>query len=123
MDLTYSPIEGKSRGYRAMVAILGVMVAVIGVVSIIPYLQLQLTGLGFIVEVSSNGAIRSNVAILLAFVLTCAFVFTSGIRGAAWVSGERVPLTVRKTIEPGDGALRIAIEVENLSGNSLSLAA
>jgi SSS family solute:Na+ symporter len=65
---------------------LGAMVALIGVVSIIPYLQLQLTGLGFIVEVSSNGAIRSNVAILLAFVLTCAFVFTSGIRGAAWVS-------------------------------------
>jgi SSS family solute:Na+ symporter len=65
---------------------LGVIVALIGIVSIIPYLQLQLTGLGFIVEVSSDGAIRSNVAILVAFVLTCAFVFTSGIRGAAWVS-------------------------------------
>jgi solute:Na+ symporter, SSS family len=66
--------------------VLGIIVAVIGVASIIPYLQLQLTGLGFIVEVSSDGAIRSNVAILLAFVLTCAFVFTSGIKGAAWVS-------------------------------------
>jgi len=65
---------------------LGVLVAVIGVFSIIPYLQLQLAGLGFIVEVASNGAISSSAAIVIAFVLTCAFVYTSGIRGAAWVA-------------------------------------
>jgi SSS family solute:Na+ symporter len=65
---------------------LGVFVALIGVFSIIPYLQLQLAGLGFIVEVASNGAVSSNTAILLAFVLTCAFVYTSGLRGAAWVA-------------------------------------
>jgi SSS family solute:Na+ symporter len=65
---------------------LGIFVALIGVFSIIPYLQLQLAGLGFIVEVASNGAVSSKTAILLSFVLTCAFVYTSGIRGAAWVS-------------------------------------
>jgi SSS family solute:Na+ symporter len=65
---------------------LGVIVALIGVFSIIPYLQLQLAGLGFIVEVASNGAIASNMAILIGFVLTCAFVYTSGLRGAAWVA-------------------------------------
>ncbi len=65
---------------------LGVVVALIGVFSIIPYLQLQLAGLGFIVEVASNGAITSNVAILIGFVLTCVFVYTSGLRGAAWVA-------------------------------------
>ena len=65
---------------------LGVLVALIGVFSIIPYLQLQLAGLGFIVEVASNGAISSNAAIVMAFVLTCAFVYTSGIKGAAWVA-------------------------------------
>ncbi len=65
---------------------LGVLVAIIGVFSIIPYLQLQLAGLGFIVEVASNGAIRSQVAIVMAFVLTCLFVYTSGIKGAAWVA-------------------------------------
>lgn len=65
---------------------LGVLVALIGVFSIIPYLQLQLAGLGFIVEVASNGAITSNMAILIGFVLTCAFVYTSGLRGAAWVA-------------------------------------
>jgi SSS family solute:Na+ symporter len=65
---------------------LGVLVAVIGVVFIIPYLQLQLTGLGLIVEVASNYTISPNVAILLSFFLTCIFVYTSGIRGTAWVS-------------------------------------
>jgi SSS family solute:Na+ symporter len=65
---------------------LGVIVALIGVFSIIPYLQLQLAGLGFIVEVASNGAITSNMAILIGFVLTCAFVYTSGLKGAAWVA-------------------------------------
>jgi len=65
---------------------LGVVVALIGVFSIIPYLQLQLAGLGFIVEVASNGAITSNMAILIGFVLTCTFVYTSGLRGAAWVA-------------------------------------
>ncbi|MFQ5721562.1 MAG: sodium:solute symporter, partial [Candidatus Aminicenantales bacterium] len=65
---------------------LGVVVALIGVFSIIPYLQLQLAGLGFIVEVASNGSINSNLAIIISFILTRAFVYTSGIRGAAWVA-------------------------------------
>jgi SSS family solute:Na+ symporter len=65
---------------------LGVLVALIGVFCIIPYLQLQLAGLGFIVEVASNGAVNPNVAIVISFVLTCAFVYTSGLRGAAWVA-------------------------------------
>jgi SSS family solute:Na+ symporter len=65
---------------------LGILVALVGVVSIIPYLQLQLTGLGLIVEVASNQAISSQVAIAISFVLTCVFVYTSGIRGTAWVS-------------------------------------
>jgi len=65
---------------------LGVLVALIGVCSIIPYLQLQLSGLGFIVEVASNGAFSSHSAMVIAFVLTCAFVYTSGIRGTAWVA-------------------------------------
>lgn len=65
---------------------LGVVVALIGVFCIIPYLQLQLAGLGMIVEVSSNGAVSSRVAIGISFVLTCAFVYTSGLKGAAWVA-------------------------------------
>jgi SSS family solute:Na+ symporter len=65
---------------------LGVFVALIGVVCIVPYLELQLAGLGFIVNVASRGAISAPLAIILSFVLTCVFVLTSGIRGAAWVA-------------------------------------
>jgi len=65
---------------------LGVLVAVVGILSILPYLQLQLAGLGLIVQAASDGAVSSTVAILLAFALTTAFVLTSGLRGSAWVS-------------------------------------
>ena len=65
---------------------LGVFVALVGVFSIIPYLQLQLAGLGLIVEVASNGEINTKIAILISFLLTSIFVYTSGIRGAAWVA-------------------------------------
>lgn len=65
---------------------LGVMVALIGVICIIPYLQLQLKGLGLIVQVASNGAVHPRIAIGISFFLTCAFVYTSGIKGTAWVA-------------------------------------
>lgn len=65
---------------------LGVFVALVGVIFIVPYLQLQLKGLGLIVTEASNRAIGFNTAILIAFFLTTLFVFTSGIRGSAWVS-------------------------------------
>ena len=65
---------------------LAAFVALIGVLSLIPYLQLQLTGLGLIVEVASFGAIRRTPAMIVAFSLVAAFVFVSGVRGVAWVS-------------------------------------
>ncbi len=65
---------------------LGVFVAIVGVIFIIPYLQLQLKGLGLIVTEASDRTIDFNTAILIAFCLTAVFVYTSGIRGSAWVS-------------------------------------
>ena len=65
---------------------LGVFVAIVGVIFIVPYLQLQLKGLGLIVSEASDHTIGFNAAILVSFVLTCIFVFTSGIRGSAWVA-------------------------------------
>jgi SSS family solute:Na+ symporter len=65
---------------------LAAFVALVGVVFIIPYLQLQLTGLGMIVEVASYGAIHRTPAMIIGFLIVAAFVLTSGIRGIAWVS-------------------------------------
>jgi len=61
-------------------------VAVVGVIFIIPYLQLQLTGLGIIVEVASFEGIGRTPAMVIAFALVAAFVFASGVRAVAWVS-------------------------------------
>lgn len=65
---------------------LSAFVALLGVVSLLPYLQLQLTGLGLIVEVASFGGIHRTPAMVIAFALAAAFVFVSGVRGVAWVS-------------------------------------
>jgi SSS family solute:Na+ symporter len=56
------------------------------VLFIIPYLQLQLTGLGIIVQVASFDAVTKPVAITIAFVIVAGFVLSSGIRAVAWVS-------------------------------------
>ncbi len=65
---------------------LAAFVALVGVIFIIPYLQLQLTGLGIIVEVASFGGIHRTPAMVISFAIVAGFVLTSGIRGVAWVS-------------------------------------
>ena len=65
---------------------LSAFVALLGVVCLIPYLQIQLTGLGLIVEAASFGAIQRTPAMIIGVTLVAAFVFVSGVRGVAWVS-------------------------------------
>jgi SSS family solute:Na+ symporter len=60
-------------------------VAIVGFIFIIPYVQLQLTGLGIIVTVASFDAISRTTAMVIAVVIVAAFVFASGIRAVAWV--------------------------------------
>jgi solute:Na+ symporter, SSS family len=71
---------------------LAAFVALLGVVTLIPYLQLQLTGLGTIVEIASFGGIRRSTAMIIAFAVVAAFVSVSGVRGVAWVSILKDPL-------------------------------
>ena len=61
-------------------------VALVGVIFIIPYLQLQITGLGIIVEVASYGMIHRAPAMVVSFAMVAGFVLASGIRVVAWVS-------------------------------------
>ncbi len=62
---------------------LGVLTAVVGVAFLIPYLQLQLTGLGLIIETCSYGIIGRNLAMIIAFTMVAAFVYLSGLKGVA----------------------------------------
>lgn len=64
--------------------VLGVVVALVGVIALIPYLVLQLTGLGIIVSAASFGAIPDWMAVLIGAVVVTIYVITSGVRGSAW---------------------------------------
>jgi len=62
---------------------LSILTAVIGVGFLLPYLQLQLTGLGLIIETCSYGQLTRVPAMLIAFVLVASFVYLSGLKGVA----------------------------------------
>jgi SSS family solute:Na+ symporter len=65
---------------------LGVLVALVGVVALVPYLVLQFTGLGIIVQVASYGAIPKSIAVVLGAAVVSLYVIVSGIRGSAWTA-------------------------------------
>ena len=65
---------------------LGVLVALVGIVALIPYLVLQLKGLGIIVGAAAYGAISPTVAIWIGAVVVTAYVMVSGVRGSAWTA-------------------------------------
>ena len=65
---------------------LAAFVALVGAICLIPYLQIQLTGLGLIMEVASFGSIHRTTGMIVAFALVTGFVLVSGVRGVAWVS-------------------------------------
>lgn len=65
---------------------LGVLVAAVGVTALIPYLVLQLKGLGIIVATASYGAISSTAAVWIGAAVVTAYVIVSGVRGCAWNS-------------------------------------
>lgn len=61
-------------------------VCVVGILAFIPYVQLQLVGVGIIVSVASFGHIGRVPAMTVAALLVVAFVFANGVRAVAWVS-------------------------------------
>src|SRR6202163_3572707 len=82
---------------------LAAFVSVVGVAFIVPYLQLQITGLGIIVEVASFDGIGRTPAMVIAVSLVAAFVFASGVRAVAWVSVLKDVLMVFAALSIGIG--------------------
>jgi solute:Na+ symporter, SSS family len=86
---------GKERGYltqgdflqdRYRSPVLGTLSAILGVVFVLPYLQLQITGLGLIVRLVTGNSTSSTVSKVIGSVLVIAFVLWSGLRGVASTS-------------------------------------
>ncbi len=65
---------------------LGVVVAIVSVTALVPYLVLQLRGLGIIVSESSGGIITQPVAVWTSTLALVGYVVVSGVRGSAWTS-------------------------------------
>lgn len=65
---------------------LGVAVAILQFLLTVPYVTLQLTGLQILLTIAGYGHYNATVAVSVAFGLIALFVFTSGLRGAAWAS-------------------------------------
>jgi len=65
---------------------LGALVSLAGVAFLIPYFQLQLTGLGLIVSIASFDGIGRSAAMVISVLVLTAFVLTGGVRAVAWVS-------------------------------------
>jgi SSS family solute:Na+ symporter len=65
---------------------LGLLVAVVGIVALIPYLVLQLKGLGIIMATASYGLFSPTVAVWLGAAVISLYVVTSGVHGSAWTA-------------------------------------
>src|SRR5437870_5396736 len=65
---------------------LGVVVSLVGVAAIVPYLVLQLKGLGIIVSETSYGRLSVAQAVWISVGALVAYVMASGVRGSAWTA-------------------------------------
>jgi solute:Na+ symporter, SSS family len=65
---------------------LGVGIAVLMFVMVVPYVALQLSGLQILLHIAGYGAYDATVAVCIAFIVLAFFVFTAGLRGTAWAS-------------------------------------
>jgi solute:Na+ symporter, SSS family len=69
--------------------LLGTLVALVGIVALVPYLVLQLKGLGIIVDAAAYGAISPSTAIWIGAAVVTVYVMVSGVRGSAWTAAVK----------------------------------
>jgi len=64
----------------------GALFGIVGVVFMIPYIEVQLLGFGQIVQVTSGGALPRDISMLIAFAVVALFVSLAGMNATAMVS-------------------------------------
>ncbi len=65
---------------------LGAFVAVSGALWSIPYIQLQIQGIGYIIEVASYGGLDPTTAKVIAFLLVAVFTIVGGLMSIAFIN-------------------------------------
>jgi SSS family solute:Na+ symporter len=80
---------------------LGIGVGVLQFFLTVPYVTLQLTGLQILLTIAGYGKYDAVVAVGAAFILIALFVFTAGLRGAAWASVVKDALVLTAVVFAG----------------------
>lgn len=65
---------------------LGIIVAILGTAALVPYIMIQLKGLGIIVSEASYGAISPALASTIGALVVTIYVIISGMHGSAWTA-------------------------------------
>ena len=65
---------------------LGIGIALLQFVMIVPYVSLQLSGLQILLRIAGYGAYDATAAVAIGFIILALFVFSAGLRGTAWAS-------------------------------------
>jgi solute:Na+ symporter, SSS family len=81
--------------------VLSTIVAIVGVVALIPYITLQLSALNTFLTVAGHGAIDPVMGACVAYLLIIGFVFVTGLRGTAWASIVKDALVIAALIFVG----------------------
>ncbi len=78
--------QGEFFGQRYGSPALDVVVSLVGVAAMIPYVVLQLRGLGIILGETSYGSLSTPVAVWISTAVLVVYVMVSGVHGSAWTS-------------------------------------
>jgi solute:Na+ symporter, SSS family len=65
---------------------LGIGVALLMFVMIVPYVAIQLSGLQILLRIAGYGAYDATASVCIAFLVLALFVYSAGLRGTAWAS-------------------------------------
>lgn len=67
--------------------LLSILIAITGIVAVLPYIALQIVGMqavlsAMLVGIGGNAQLVEEISLIIAFIILAAFTFTSGLRGA-----------------------------------------
>jgi len=65
---------------------LSALLAIISILAFIQYIALQLKGMAYVLNVTTDGMIPFWLGALVAYAVVLVYVFTSGVRGVAWTN-------------------------------------
>lgn len=80
---------------------LGVGVALLQFVMVVPYVALQLSGLQIVLHLAGYSAYNATTSVCIAFAILALFVFSAGLRGTAWASVVKDVLVIGAVLLAG----------------------